>query len=102
MKQFFQNLFSKIAGFGKNLVAFLAPIVMAHGVKLLEEGLPIALEIVTTLQRSGHDNELKREIAVKNLKETLVQRGIAASSDLATSTLNWLVETAVLKLKAGN
>jgi hypothetical protein len=98
---FWRNLLSRIIGFGKNLLAFIVPIVARHGAQLLEEALPIALAIVESYEARPTDGEMKREMAVAELKRALVAQGRATATELSTSLLNWIIETALQRLRAG-
>lgn len=100
MKNFFANLFSKALGIGKTLVSFLAPIVAQHGAQLLETALPIAATIVTSLESNGSDSDVKRSLAIAQLKTALLSQGAATEQDLTTSALSWMVETALQKVRA--
>jgi hypothetical protein len=90
----------KLLGFGKTLIAFLLPIVARHTASLLDAALPVALEIVQTFEATPADGAAKRDLAVNRLRDALVREGHAAASDLSESTLNWLVETALQKLRS--
>jgi hypothetical protein len=100
MKNFFANLITRALGLGKNLVAFLLPIVTRHGAALVEAGLPIALQIVTSLENSAASGTQKRAQAVAALREALLREGRATASELSAATLNWIVETALQKARA--
>ena len=90
-----------LAGVGKNIAAFLLPIVQKHGAELLDQALPIALEIMQSYEANDAvDSSVKRQLAVQRLRDVLFKQGLATRQEIATSTLNWIVETALQKLRA--
>lgn len=97
---FWKNLLLKMLGFGKTLIAFLIPIVAKHTASLIDAALPIASEIVASFEVSNAAGSAKRDLAVTRLRAALVTEGHATATDLSASTLNWLVETALQKLRA--
>jgi hypothetical protein len=96
----FKKFLASIVGFGKQLIAFILPIVETNGAQLIETALPLALTVVQSVESSSADSTAKRDAAVAQLKTALISSGAATESALTTSTLNWLVETAVQKLQA--
>jgi hypothetical protein len=101
----FKSFLSRLGAFFKgqftNLFNVLVPIVKGHAGQLIDQLLPIALGIVTQM---AADNTMpsaqKRDAAAAAIKAAAISQGYATASDLATSTVNFLVELAVQHLNA--
>lgn len=97
---FFSRLKSFITGGFKNIWTFLEPILVSDAGKLIDQALPIAQGIVAGLATGNMPSADKRAAAVTGLKTALVASGYATASDIASSTLNLIVEMAVSHLNA--
>ena len=92
---YMKTLLAKLLGLTKGLLEFYAPILrelVATGVASL---LPVALEIVTSLNDKQMTGSKKRDAAITQLKESAKTLGIQASESLIRLT----IESAVQKLK---
>lgn len=67
---------------------------------VVEEGLPLARKIVANLSDAALSGTEKREAAVTELKQALVDSKKIMETDIASSMLNWVIETAVNELKS--
>lgn len=84
----------------KTLWTFMRPILAAKANRILiQEGLPLAESIVSTLQNTYLSPAQKREKAIKDLKESLNDAKVIITSD---SMLNMIVEMAYNKYRASN
>ena len=81
-----------------NIGSFLRALLERGFYELLEQVLPVALEVVTAIQNNYADlpGEEKRKKAFNLLKRRLIGAGI----NVSTSILNLAIEMAVQKLKA--
>lgn len=99
MGNFFKKLFGAVVGFGKQLAAFLIPVVKSEAAHVIEVGLPIALKIVESYEYSGTDGTIKRDAAVAELRSALRKELGAAAVNVPTQLLVWITETALLRLR---
>lgn len=63
--------------------------------KMINQFLPVAEEVVKSLQNADLTNEEKRQAAFDQIKQIAEER----AADLADSLINWLIETALQKVK---
>lgn len=99
MGKFISTLFASLSGAARAIVSFLLPILKSDAGKLIAVALPIAQGIVTDLAAGKLPSGDKRELAVTKLHSALVSQGYATAAEIASSTLNLVVEMAVSRLK---
>jgi hypothetical protein len=99
MGKFFATLWASLSSAARAVISFLLPILKTHAGDLIAAALPIAQGIVTSLANQQIPDVQKRDQAVSQLKNALVAQGYATAADVATSTLNLVIEMAVAKLK---
>jgi len=88
-------LFAKIAGISVALWQFYIPLlreIFTTGAAVL---LPLALDVVRTLNKTDLPGGAKRDQALLSLKREAAHQGIKASESL----LRWTVESAVQRVK---
>lgn len=95
-----QNIFDRFSSIVRSFISFIIPIAESDAGKIISAALPLALSIVQQIATQGLTGTAARDAAVAALKTQIVQQGLAAGQDLATSTLNFIVETALQHLKA--
>ena len=85
-------LFVRVGAVLKNVLSVVFATV---GKKLVEELLAFAIEVCSGLEASDLASGEKRKAAFKEIKASAEERGHA----LKDSTINWLIESAVIYLK---
>jgi hypothetical protein len=90
-----KTLLSKLLGLTSSVVAFYLPILKELISSSVEDLLPLALEIVSSLADSKRTGTQKRDFAVKRLTKAASDAGISVSESL----IRFTVESAVQKLK---
>lgn len=90
------TLLARLAGIGKTLWDFLAPIIRNAASNMLAELLPIALDVVASLASTDRSGAQKREAAVAEVTRVAVATGVRA----AESTVRLAIELAVARLKS--
>lgn len=86
----------KLLGISNKLLNFFLPIFQKTIASMLEQLLPLALEIVSSLDSKKISGEKKFDQAVKALTSKAEEVGISAG----ISIINFAVESAVQRLKA--
>ena len=80
---------------GSVMKSVLGVVFATVGKKLVEELLAFAIEVCSGLEASDLASGEKRKAAFKEIKASAEERGHA----LKGSTINWLIESAVIYLK---
>jgi hypothetical protein len=93
---FFKRLWAAIFGGLKNVLDFLLPVLKSQAGEMINVLLPVALEIVMGLAGGQLPSDEKRKAALEMLMSEASRRGL----QVATSTLNLIIEMAVARLKA--
>lgn len=96
LKNLLQELLTHIAGISVSLWSFIEPILQNETGKLLEQILPIALGVVTSLAADPSKTGVqKQQAAFEQITTAAKQAGITA----AASIVNLAIETAYQKFK---
>lgn len=98
--QFFHDFFARFNSVVRAIVGFILPIAESHAGQLISQLLPVAQSIVSDLANQQLPSAQKRDTAVSQLRDEAVKQGWATASDIASSTLNLVVEMAVNHLNA--
>ena len=93
----FSKLLVWLSGFGHSLWQFLEPIVISETGALLNQVLPIALNVVTGIEQTGKLPSAEKQAAAYAQLEAAVK---TAGINAGTSVLNTAIELAVQHLKA--
>lgn len=99
MGKFFSSLWATLSSAARTIISVMLPVFTSDAGKIIAAALPYALMIVKSLMAGNASGASKRDVAVAQLKNVLISNGEAAASEIATSTLNLVVEMALAKLK---
>lgn len=94
MKSIVIKALSFLTGASKSVLEFIVPILKDSTANILNEILPIAVEIVSSLQDSSKSGDQKRRMAINQIKKAAVNEGIDASS----RAVNLAIELALAKI----
>ena len=83
-----------LTGASKSLIEFILPVLKDSASNILSAILPIALDVVKSLQDSSKSGAEKRSEAVDKIKSAAVKEGIDASNRV----INLAIELALNKL----
>jgi hypothetical protein len=97
---FFHDFFTRFNSIVRAIVGFILPIAESNAGQLISNLLPIAQSIVADLANQQIPSAQKRDAAVSQLQDAAVKAGWSTASDIASSTLNLVVEMAVNHLNA--
>lgn len=86
----------RLLGISNKLLAFFLPIFKKAAADVLEQLLPLALEVVSSLDSKKISGEKKFDQAFKTLTSKAEEVGISAG----VSIINFAIESAVQRLKA--
>ena len=96
----FHSFFDRFTGAVRVIFSFILPIAESDAGDIISKALPLALSIVTAIGQQGLKGDDARSAALEQLKTQITQQGIADATSLATSTLNFIIESAVSNLRA--
>lgn len=91
-----KSILTKLLGIGRNLWAFVAPVIQSESGNLLEQLLPLALSTVKEVAVTHDLPNEKRDAALAQLKDRAAAAGLSAG----TSLLNLAIELAVARSKS--
>jgi hypothetical protein len=94
---FMKTLLAKLLGITTNILEFMLPLMRAMLATGLAALLPLALEIVRSLDRKDMSNSQKFKTAVSALRAEAIAQGINAGTNLIENAVN----IAVAKLREG-
>ena len=89
-------LFAKLLGVTNSVWRFYAPILKTTAYQGLPQLLPVALDVVQSLAKTGKTGSEKRNEAIAVLLDWAKLQGLSVSESL----VRWTIESAVQRIKA--
>ena len=87
MKELFAHIWTFVTGVSASLWHFVEPILSQETGSLLNQLLPIALQVVTQVAQTGDLPNAKRDAAYAQLKSAALAAGLDASGSLLNAAI---------------